>query len=1105
MKAPVRITLFVALLSCAGVMFFASQRTGGAVAATITVTSTGDFPSSCPGPNCTLRSALGAAGNGTTIDFAVTGTITLSNTPLTVATNVTIMGPGANVLTVNGGNQFNRVFVVNSGTVVTISGLTITGGSTRTGTSSSSTTAGDCDGVGSVCGPVVGGNDLPIAGGAGIYNQGNLTLRKCEVSGNETGGGSNDTNIVNGGNGSNGGVGGTATSTPPRSGANGGGIYNDGTLIIEESTISNNKTGGGAPANANGGNGTSGGTGGAETITAGNGGHGAGIYNAGTLNVNFSTVSGNTTGNGGGATATGGNGSNGGTGGKATVTGGNAGDGGGIYNANVLVVNNSTISGNHVGKGGSTNAFGGDGTSGGTGGEATVTGGEAGHGVGIYNGANLTINNSTFSDNMGGELGRSDATAGDGDGSGSTGGNAMGTSQSDEGGNAIASESALTINNSTIAFNVGFGSCTGSTIIGGSATNGGAGGNASGSTQCADPAAILISAGTFDLNSSIVANNAGSDVFAAATTGDYNLIGSTNSSFTGTNNIFGVDPMLGPLVDNGGPTFTRKLMTNSPAIDKGKNALGFTTDQRGAGYARTFNDASVNDASGGDGTDIGAFEVQNVPTLANPNFEIGPFSTNGTVTGWTVSAHVADNTQGGTTATHSAALSAGGNFSGDTLAQDFSTITGQMYTLDFDAGIFGVRSGAPLQVKVEVIGGGTVLNQLVTPPEKGTFDPNQVTFQHYHFPFTANSGTSTLKFTAVGTGNASADQEIDTVVVSLAPPPSTTPTPTPTPPPGPAPTLNNPNFEVGPFNTNHVVTGWTVVGNVGDNSEGSTSSSHSAAFSAGANSQGDMLSQSFTTTNGQTYAIDFDAGIFGVRSGSPLQLRVEVLGAGTLVNQVITPPEAGTYNPAQVQFQHYHFIFTANGASTTLRFTSIGLGNGGADQVVDTVSISVLTASNPTLVNGDFETGPFMTNGIVTGWAVGGNMHVADNSEGATSFSHGAALSAGANSEQDTLAQQFSTVNGQMYAVDFDAGIFGQRSGAPLQLRVEIIGTGTIIDQTVTPPEAGTYNPAAVQFQHYHITFTANSATTVLRFTSKGLGNGGADQIVDTVKITAIP
>src|SRR5436190_2167770 len=66
--------------------------------------------------------------------------------------------------------------------------------------------------------------------------------------------------------------------------------------------------------------------------------------------------------------------------------------------------------------------------------------------------------------------------------------------------------------------------------------------------------------------------------------------------------------MLGPFQDNGGPTFTHALLPGSPAIDKGKNFNGSTTDQRG--LPRTFDDPTVSNATGGDGTDIGAFEVQ---------------------------------------------------------------------------------------------------------------------------------------------------------------------------------------------------------------------------------------------------------------------------------------------------------------------------------------------------------------------------------------------------------------------------------------------------------------------------------------------------------------
>src|SRR4051812_27502094 len=111
------------------------------------------------------------------------------------------------------------------------------------------------------------------------------------------------------------------------------------------------------------------------------------------------------------------------------------------------------------------------------------------------------------------------------------------------------------------------------------------------------------------------------------------------------------------------------------------------------------------------------------PTLVNADFETGPFFNEGTVTGWQATANVADNAQGATSGTHSASLSAGGDFQGDTLSQSFATTSGNSYTVGFDAGIFGRRSGAPLQVRVEVLGSGNgvISSTVVTPPEAGTF------------------------------------------------------------------------------------------------------------------------------------------------------------------------------------------------------------------------------------------------------------------------------------------------------------------------------------------------------------------------------------------------
>ena len=66
-----------------------------------------------------------------------------------------------------------------------------------------------------------------------------------------------------------------------------------------------------------------------------------------------------------------------------------------------------------------------------------------------------------------------------------------------------------------------------------------------------------------------------------------------------------IDPKIGRLQNNGGPTPTMALLSGSPAIDRGVNN-GLMTDQRGA--PRPFDFAALTNASGGDASDIGAFE-----------------------------------------------------------------------------------------------------------------------------------------------------------------------------------------------------------------------------------------------------------------------------------------------------------------------------------------------------------------------------------------------------------------------------------------------------------------------------------------------------------------
>jgi parallel beta-helix repeat protein len=121
---------------------------------------------------------------------------------------------------------------------------------------------------------------------------------------------------------------------------------------------------------------------------------------------------------------------------------------------------------------------------------------------------------------------------------------------------------------------------------------------------------IVNLAGTLSIESSIVAKNkasiVGDDINGSANFAKFNLIGETDGAFgvtdpsnkTGTKAV-PLNPMIGSLNNNGGPTLTHALLAGSPCINTGSNPAGKTSDQRGSPILRV---------SGGQ-ADIGAFET----------------------------------------------------------------------------------------------------------------------------------------------------------------------------------------------------------------------------------------------------------------------------------------------------------------------------------------------------------------------------------------------------------------------------------------------------------------------------------------------------------------
>lgn len=239
--------------------------------------------------------------------------------------------------------------------------------------------------------------------------------------------------------------------------------------------------------------------------------------------------------------------------------------------------------------------------------DSTFSGNRARSGGGIANlDGTLTVTNSTFSNNIADDDDERSTDWGGGifinGGTTTISGSTFSGNSADQGGGFfIDGGGAIEVSNSTFSEN--------------SASNRGGGIDVSG-------APIAFSRAT--LKNTIVANSpSGGNCFinssgGTLTDGGYNMEDGTTCGFgTANNSKPSTDPKLDPegLQDNGGPTKTIALQAASPAIDKGK-AFGSTTDQRGE--VRPQDDPAIQNATGGDGSDIGAFEVEKTaPTLTS--------------------------------------------------------------------------------------------------------------------------------------------------------------------------------------------------------------------------------------------------------------------------------------------------------------------------------------------------------------------------------------------------------------------------------------------------------------------------------------------------------
>lgn len=257
-----------------------------------------------------------------------------------------------------------------------------------------------------------------------------------------------------------------------------------------------------------------------------------------------------------------------------TFTDNSAHDGGAIFGADRLTLVRCKFIGNHISTDGIAGA--------------------------VFNDYPTFINGCVFTGNSAGEAGEGGALfLGDGIIRDSLiAGNAVGsTGQYDAEGAGIWNFGTLSIVNSTIANNTSGAQSQGAgvyndgeLILDNCTLSGNSAGESSmgGAIFNEDGDGASVSAAN-----TIIARNsapAGPDFFGTLISRGYNLIGNTNgNSGAAANDLINVDPLLGPLQDNGGTTATMALLPHSLAIDHGDPAFDpnafippMTGDQRGA-------------------------------------------------------------------------------------------------------------------------------------------------------------------------------------------------------------------------------------------------------------------------------------------------------------------------------------------------------------------------------------------------------------------------------------------------------------------------------------------------------------------------------------------
>ena len=230
-----------------------------------------------------------------------------------------------------------------------------------------------------------------------------------------------------------------------------------------------------------------------------------------------------------------------------------------------------------------------------------------------------------------------------------------------------------------------------------------------------------------------------------------------------------------------------------------------------------------------------------------------------------------------------------------------------------------------------------------------------------------------------------------------------------------------------------------------------------------------------------------------------------------LIAVVVSPPANGSLN-LNVDGG---FTYTSNTGFTGVDTFTYKANDGFNDSNVATVSITVSPAVPPLITNGSFEFGAFeapinptipFNHFLLDNWNPTGNSVGFGQISGvpATHLSRMAIFNGAVEDHGSTISQTFTTIPGESYQLQFDAGLAGAPNGTQL-LGVSAVGSGSVslLSQEVTV-QTTTGATAWVPATFY---FTANGTSTTLTFTDKSsmmLNPAlavGSDMLLDNVRV----